>query len=164
LGPETGANSVSQNRKETDNGELIMFSLIENSENSPLVSRSRLIGIAAANIKVSDLVCRFDQTDVAAILRPHANGYTLISRAVITDRQGKHQNMELKWPPPAFSSIFVSNDPRNNVEVEIYLRVLQYMSCPLVQRTYQEMVRDYGDGPYGDISVMIPQAGNCGRG
>lgn len=63
--------------------------------------------------------------------------------------------MELKWPPPAFSN-FVSNDPRNNVEVEICLRDLQYLSCPLVQRTYQETVRDYGDGPYGDISVMIP--------
>ncbi len=128
-----------------------------------MVSRSRHIGIAAANVKISDLVCQFDQTDVVAILRPHANGYTVISRAVITDRQGVHQNMELKWPPPAFSN-FVSNDPRKNVEVEICLRDLQYLSCPLVQRTYQEMVGDYGDGPYGDISVMIPQAGNSARG
>jgi hypothetical protein len=132
-----------------------MFSMAEYFENSPLDSRPGHLGIAAANGKISDVVCRFDQTDVVVLRRPHANGYKIISRAVIKDGQGVHQNMELKWPPPAFT-ISMYDDPRNNVEVEICLRDLQYLSCPLVQRTYQEMVWDYGDGPYGDISVMIP--------
>jgi hypothetical protein len=92
----TSGFNIANNAKQ----QLVLFPVKEYSLTpGRLDPEPRYVGIAPDTIKWEDLVCRFGDTDIAAIFRPDPEfrGYQMVGRAVLCSIFTKIENFE--WPP-----------------------------------------------------------------
>lgn len=89
------------------------------------------IGLAASCIREDDILCQFENCDIAAIVRWKGDKYEIISRAVVAKRSGEEEVRQDKLSPVIFNyNVPDSNiGPRLNFHIDGF--VLQALTCPL---------------------------------
>jgi hypothetical protein len=89
------------------------------------------IGLAASCIREDDVLCQFQDCDIAAIIRPKGDKYQIISRAVVAKRNGEGEVRQDKLSPVAFK--YNVPDPHSGSTMFFCVdgHVLQALTCPL---------------------------------
>ena len=100
------------------------------------------IGIAPNFIRLDDSVCRFEKSDVAAIVRLQTDDtYTVVCRALITPLTSSVHFKERKvsagsWSPPEFPSFQPMETTSRKTELRVTERELLELTRPLKPRSY----------------------------
>jgi hypothetical protein len=108
-----------------------------------LHSNITCIGIAPNFIRPDDSVCRFEKSDVAAIVRLQTDDtYTVVCRALITPLTSSVHFKERKvsagsWSPPEFPSFQPMETTFGKKELRVTDRELLELTRPLKPRTYR---------------------------
>jgi hypothetical protein len=157
--------ATGKNTKETSGAiarRLSIFKVRKTASAQPFTH----LGIASSLARPGDFLCRFEHSDITAILRTSGKEYNLICRALVSPREpGTFEVPNTTWPPPRFPRLRLEPEQSHTlskatgtlrdlqgmadsvqdlyqrnipVSFEVDTRVLQALTCPLKARVTEK--------------------------